>query len=161
MTLWGMPPKNSKACWWQAKKCSMVWEPVNSTVHHTAVAQDHDKEPPPASRLTHRDGAKRPPIDLGTLAWGKGEREKGGRVSGPDGAHIGLHHRIAAIKAVLAEALEHLGSRIGIALQHMDNLPFERIEFAGVRAGRAGAEVCLGQPVGHRARIEHQCRGNL
>src|SRR5262249_25123134 len=31
MTLRGMPPKNSKACWWQARKCSMVWETVNST----------------------------------------------------------------------------------------------------------------------------------
>ena len=47
-------------------------------IQHAAVAQDHDKEAQPALRLPHRDRAERAPIDLGTLAGGKGQREKGG-----------------------------------------------------------------------------------
>ena len=31
MTFCGTPPKNSNALWWQPRKCSMVWETVNST----------------------------------------------------------------------------------------------------------------------------------
>ena len=31
MILAGTPPNAAKACWWAARKCSMVWETVNST----------------------------------------------------------------------------------------------------------------------------------
>ena len=31
MILPGTPPSAAKACSWQARKCSMVWETVNST----------------------------------------------------------------------------------------------------------------------------------
>ena len=104
--------------------------------------------------MPHWDGAKRTPIDLGTLARRKGQGEKGGLPPGSDGAYIGFDNGRATVKTLLTQALEDLGSRIGIPLQHADNLRFERIEFAGVLPWLAGAEVFLGKPVGHRARIE-------
>ena len=62
---------------------------------------------------------------------------------------------------MLAQALEDLGGRIGIALQQADNLRFERIQFAGALAGLPRPEVFLGKPVGHRTRIERQGLGDL
>jgi hypothetical protein len=101
------------------------------------------------------------PIDLGTLAWGKGQGEKGGLSPGSDGPDIGFDQGIAAVKALLAQTLEHLGRRIGIALQHLDDLPFERIEFAGALLRLARAEVVLGQPVGHGAGSQGEFPGDL
>jgi hypothetical protein len=50
--------------------------------------------------LPHRDGAKQAPIDLGTLARGKGQGEKGGLPSGSDGTDIGFDQGIATIRLV-------------------------------------------------------------
>jgi hypothetical protein len=128
---------------------------------HAAIAQDHDKEAQSSLRLPHRDEAERAPVHLGTLAGGTGEREKGGLPPGSHRSHIGLHERIAAIKAVGAEVLEHLGGGIGIALPHAPNLCCERIECAGARGGFSWSAMLLGQPRGHGAGIERQCVGAL
>ena len=130
-------------------------------VQHAAIAQHHDKEAQLSVRLPDRDRAKRAPIHLGTLAGGKGQREKGGLPSGTHRAHIGFDQPIAAGKAVLTQALEDLRGGIGIAFQETDNLRFEWIEFAGVQPGFARAEVVLGQPVGDRAAIEGDGLGDL
>ena len=123
-------------------------------VQHATVAQDHDKKTQLAVRLAHRDRAEGPPIHLGTLAGGKGQREKGSLPPGAHRAHIGFDQLIATVKAVLAQALEDLRGRIGMAFQQTDNVRFERIEFASVRPGSARVKVFLGQPVGHRAAIQ-------
>ena len=65
-------------------------------IHQTAVAQHHDKEAQPATRLSDLDRAEGAPIPLGTLTGGKGEGEKGGLTPGPDGAHVGFDKRIPA-----------------------------------------------------------------
>src|SRR5205823_7378935 len=82
-----------------------------------------------------------------SFAGGKGQREEGGLPAGSDGAHIGFDNGIAAVKAALAEALAHLRRRIGIALQHPDNLRFEWVQFAVSRSEerRVGKECrCRG-----------------
>jgi hypothetical protein len=112
-------------------------------------------------RLAHGDGAERSPSDLRTLAGGKGEREKGGRAVGFDRAPLGFDQRLVAVKAVLAEALEHLGSRIRIALQQPDKRRFARIELTGALPRLAGAAVFGGQPGGHRRGIEGDCLRTL
>jgi hypothetical protein len=130
-------------------------------VHHGAVAQDHDKETQPSLRLAYRDRAERTPIDLRTLAGREGQREKGGPLPGSDGSHRRFDQRIATVKAMLAQTLEDLSSRIGIFFQHADDLLFKGIEFAGALMWPAGPKVLLGQPVGHGAGIERQLLGDL
>jgi hypothetical protein len=130
-------------------------------VHHAAVAQDHDKEAQAALRLADGDGTKDAPIDLGALPGGKSELEESGLAPGPDRADIGFDQRIAAGKALLAEALEHLHRAIGMALQHADKLPFKGIELTGAGRGFAGMEMLLGEPVGDGARIEGEFASDL
>jgi hypothetical protein len=77
------------------------------------------------------------------------------------GAHGSFDEGVAAGKALLAQALEDLGRRIGIPRQQADKLRFARLECAGVRPWLAGTDVVLGQPVGHRARSERQFLGDL
>ena len=112
-------------------------------------------------RLPDGDRAERAPIDLGTLAGGKGQCEKGGLPPGSDRAHVGFDSGVAAVKAVLAQALEDLRGANRDTFQQPDNLRFEGIEFAGALPGFARPEVLLAQPVGHGARIEGQGAGNL
>jgi hypothetical protein len=123
-------------------------------IQHTAVAQDHHKEAQPALRMPHRDRTKHAPIDLGTLARGKGQGEKGGLSPGSDGADIGFDEGIAPGKALLPQALKDLGRRIRIAVQQAANLLFKGIEFAGARAGLPGSKVLLREPVGDGAGIK-------
>src|SRR5262249_2128316 len=89
----------------------------------------------PSLSLPHRDGAKHAPIDLGTLARGKGQGEKGGLSAGADGAGIGFDQGIAIVKPLLPQALDDLSRGIGIAVQQAANLRFEGSEFAGVGHG--------------------------
>jgi hypothetical protein len=76
-------------------------------------------------------------------------------------AYRGLDQGIAAGKALRTQALKDLSRRRGIPLQQAGQLRFERIEWAGVWPWRAGVEVFLGQPGGHRAGIEGECPGDL
>ena len=130
-------------------------------VQQATVAQDHDKEAQLAMCLSHGDGAEGAPIHLGTLAGSKGQREKGRLPPGAHRAHIGFDQLIAAVKAVLTQALEDLRRRIGMPFQQTDNVWFEGIEPARVRPGFARAKVVLGQPVGHRAAIQGDGLRNL
>ena len=45
------------------------------------------------------------PVDLGALAGGKGELEKGGLALGTDRVHVSFDNGIAALKALLAQTL--------------------------------------------------------
>ena len=130
-------------------------------IQHPTVAQDHHKEAQPALGLPDGDGAARAPSALGTLSGSKGALQERGRALGADGADRGWANGIAPVKALLAQALEDLGGRVGIARQPVDNVRFARIEFAGTRGGLAWPAVVLGQPIGHGARIERECLGNL
>ena len=130
-------------------------------VHHSAVAQDHDKKTQAAARLSDVDRAEGAPIDLGALAGGKGAGEKSGLTRGPDGAHVSFDQGVATIKALLAQVLQDLRGAVGILLQHADNLCLKRIEFTGALRRFPGPEALLGEPVGHGARIEGQGGGNL
>ncbi len=130
-------------------------------VQQATVAQDHDKETHLAVRLSHGDGAEGPPLPLGTLAGGKGQREKGRLPPGSYRAPIGFDQPIAAGKTVLAQALEDLRGRIGMTFQQPDNVRFKLIELAGVRPGFPRAKVGLDQPVGPRAAIKGAGLGDL
>src|SRR5262249_2496175 len=114
-----------------------------------------------AARVAHRDRAEGPPIHLGTLAGGKGQREKSRLPPGAHRAHIGFDQLIAAGKAVRTQALEDLRGRIGMPVEQPDNVWFEGIEFAGVRPWFTRAKVFLGQPVGYRAAIQRDGLRNL
>jgi hypothetical protein len=101
------------------------------------------------------------PIALGTLAGGQRQCEESRLPRGSDGAYIRLDQRIAAVKALLTQALDNLGSGRGIALQHPDHLRFERIEFTRTLPRFPGPEALLGEPGGDSAWIEGQRGGNL
>src|SRR5882672_4757864 len=101
------------------------------------------------------------PIPLGPLTGGKGEREHGGLPPGSPRAPRGFAKRSAAVTAGLAQALEDLRGRRGRACPPTDHVRFARIECAGARPWLAGAEVCLGQPGGHRAGIAGDVLGAL
>src|SRR5262249_54234037 len=94
-------------------------------IHQAAVAQYDDKEAEAATRVTYGDRAEGAPIDLSTLAGSKGEFQERGLARGADGAYVRFDDGIAAIKALLTQALEDLRGRIGIALQQADNLRFK------------------------------------
>ena len=130
-------------------------------IHQAAVAQHDDKEAQASTRLSHGHRAVGAPIDLGTLAGSKGECEKSGLAFGAHRAYIGFDDRVAAIKALLAQALPDLGSAIGVLVQHLGNLGLERSEFAGPWWCLAGSEALLAEPVGHSTRIERQGGRNL
>jgi len=127
----------------------------------TAGAQDHDQDAQPSWCWPHRDGATQAPSALGPRAGGPGQGEHGGLPSGADGASRRFAQGRAAGQALLTQALADLGSRRGLALQPRDHRRCARIAWAGGRSWRAGAEGFLGQPGGHRARIEPQCLRTL
>ena len=71
-------------------------------IHHAAVAHHHDKEAQAPGGLAYGHRAERAPVDLGTLAGGEGQFEKGGLTPGAHRAHIVFDDGIAAVKALLA-----------------------------------------------------------
>ena len=65
-------------------------------IHPAAVAKNHDKKGEPPPRASHRQKACRAPIHLGTLAWGKMEREESRLSRRTHRAHIILEDGVAA-----------------------------------------------------------------
>jgi hypothetical protein len=122
--------------------------------HHAARAQDQDTETQRARRWPYGGGAKRPPLALGTLAWGQSEREAGGLTPGAERVDRGFHTGIGAVKALLAQVLEHLRGARGRALKQADDRGLQGIEVTGAVRGWAGAAVLLGAPGGHGARLQ-------
>ena len=130
-------------------------------VHHAAVAQDHDKETEPAAGITDGNGAIRAPVDLGALAWSKGQFEEGRCAPGADFAHIVFEDGIATLEPFLPDALEDLDGGVRMGLQHLQDGAFEGIEFAGPFCGFPGHKPMLCKPPGDGAGIEFQFPGDL
>jgi hypothetical protein len=130
-------------------------------IHQAAVTEHHDEEAELTPGRTDLDRAILAPIDLSRLPGGKGEGQKGWSAGRAHLMHIGFHGRIAALKAVLLQALEDLPRAIGMGFQEAHDLRFERIQFAGARPGGFAAILGGAQPVGDGAAMEPERPGDL
>ena len=103
-------------------------------IGHAAVAQDHDKEAEPYSGVAHVDRAVGAPVDLGAVSGGKGQSQVGADLRRAELAHVLFDDGVAAVKALLADALQDLGGAVGVILEQAGDVFFKRVELAGPRS---------------------------
>jgi hypothetical protein len=127
----------------------------------TAVAQDPHQDAPPSVGGPHRARPTPAPSARGPRARGPGPGAAGGRPAGAAGAARGCDQGRAPGTAGRPPAREDLGGGRRRALQPADHRRCARIAWAGVPAGRAGREGCVGQPGGHGAGLTRAFPGAL
>ena len=130
-------------------------------VQQAAVAEHHDKEAQAAAGVAHGDRTELPPVHLGTLAGGKGQRQEGRSVRRANVVDVLLDDGDAAGVAGLAEAQEDLGGGVGMVGQPADDLRLEGVEFAGLGDDLPWPELAHGQPLGDGAFVQVQFAGDL
>jgi hypothetical protein len=127
----------------------------------TAVAQDPHQDAPPSVGGPHRARPTPAPRARGPRARGHGPGAAGGRPAGAAGAARGCDQGRAPGTAGRPPAREDLGGGRRRALQPAAHRRWARIAWAGVPAGRAGREGCVGQPGGHGAGLTRAFPGAL
>ena len=91
-------------------------------IQQAAVAEHHDEQRELAAGLAHGHRAVGAPVDLSTFAGGERQGQEGRCAARTHDAHIVLDDGVAALEAVLAQALEDLLGAVGVGLQPLADL---------------------------------------
>ena len=76
-------------------------------------------------------------------------------------AHERLEDRVAALVATFFDPLENLLGRVSVLFQQADNLPFDRIEFAGALGQSRSLKALPPGPLAHRVQTQFEFAGDL